>query len=101
MMKTSCNVCNKCRKFKNSKVSFIFKKTLDLSIVYSKCIHEYKKIFKEEDSIEMLKILALITNIEEYQKLYNHVWRKPKSRISTKNIDKTRNYLTEEIIKMN
>ena len=31
------------------------------------------KIFKEEESIEILKILGLITNIEEYQKIYNHV----------------------------
>ena len=29
-----------------------------------------KKIFKEETSIEILKFLHLITNIEEYQKIY-------------------------------
>ena len=29
-----------------------------------------KKIFKEETSIETLKFLHLITNIEEYQKKY-------------------------------
>ena len=40
-----------------------------------------KKIFKEEESIEILKILGLINNTEEYQKIYNHVWRKHKSRI--------------------
>ena len=28
-----------------------------------------KKIFKEEESIEILKILGLINNIEEYQKI--------------------------------
>ena len=60
-------------KFKNPEISYIYKKALDLSIVYSKCGHEYKKIFKEEDSIKILKILGLITNIEEYQKLYNHI----------------------------
>ena len=32
-----------------------------------------KKIFKEEDSFEILKIFGLITNIEEYQKIYNHI----------------------------
>ena len=32
-----------------------------------------KKIFKEEDSIEILKIIGLITNIGEFLKLYNHV----------------------------
>ena len=67
-MKIYCNFCNKYRKFKNPKISYFLKKSLDLSIVYSKCGHEYKKIFKEEDLIEILKILILITNIEEYQK---------------------------------
>ena len=55
---------------------------LNLSIVYSKCGHEYEKIFKEEEeSIEILKILGLINNTEEYQKIYNHAWRRYKSRI--------------------
>ena len=43
MMKICCNVCNKYRKSKNPKISYIFKKTLGISIVYSKCGHEYKK----------------------------------------------------------
>ena len=47
------------------------KKTLDFYFVYGKCGHEYKKIFKEEESIDILKFLGLITNIEEYQKTYN------------------------------
>ena len=73
MMKVYCNVCDKYRKFKNPKMSYIFKKTLSLFIVYSKCGHEYEKIFKEKESVEILKILGLITNIEEYQKIYNNV----------------------------
>ena len=60
MMKIYCNVCNKYRKSKNTKNSYIFKNTLDLSIVYSKC--------GQNESIEILRILGLITNIEEYQK---------------------------------
>ena len=51
---------------------YIFKKTLSLSIVYSKCGHEYEKVFKEQESIVILKILGLFNNIEEYQKIYNH-----------------------------
>ena len=43
----------------------------------------FEKIFKEEESNEILKMLGLIINIEEYQKTYNHVWRKYKSRICT------------------
>ena len=31
--------------------SYIFKKAASLSIVYSKCSHEYEKIFKEEESL--------------------------------------------------
>ena len=54
-----------------TEISYIFKK--GLSIVYSKCGHEYEKIFKEEESIKILKILELINNIEEYQEIYNHV----------------------------
>ena len=36
------------------------------------CGHEYKKKNKEEESIETLKILGLLTNIEEYSRIYNH-----------------------------
>ena len=43
MIKISCNVCHKYRKFKNSKFSYIFLKKIDLSIVCSKCGHEYKE----------------------------------------------------------
>ena len=68
-----CNVCNKYRKSKKIKISYIFKKILSLSIVYSKCGHEYEKIFQEEESMKILKILGLITNIEEYNRIYNHV----------------------------
>ena len=67
-----CNACNKHTKLKKTKLSFIFKKTSSLSIVCSKFSHEFENIFKEEESIEILKILGLISNIEEYQKIYNH-----------------------------
>ena len=35
--------------------------------------HEYEKIYKEEKSNEILNILGLTDNVEEYQKIYNHV----------------------------
>ena len=44
-----------------------------LSIVRRKCRSEYKQLFVEEESIEILKSHRLITNIEEYQKIYSHV----------------------------
>ena len=39
------------------------KKTLVFSVIFSKCKNEDKKIFKEEESIKILKILGLIENI--------------------------------------
>ena len=76
-----CNACNEYRKFKKTWNIIYLKKKLSLSIFYSNCGHEYEKIFKEEESIEILKILRLINNIEEYQKIDNYVWKKYESRI--------------------
>ena len=42
-----------------------------------------KKIFKEKQSIKILKIIGLIINLVEYQKIYNHAQRKHKSRTQT------------------
>ena len=35
-----------------------------------------KKIFKEEESTEILKSLGFINNIEQNQKIYNHFSKK-------------------------
>ena len=61
--KIYCIICGKNKKFKNLKISYIFEKTLVVSIIYNKCGNEDEKIFKEEDSIEILKILGLVNNI--------------------------------------
>ena len=45
------------------KISYILEKTLVLSIICGKCLNEDEKIFKEEESIETLKILGLIENM--------------------------------------
>ena len=58
---------------KNPKLSHILKKTLNLSVVYSKYDHEYKQMLTEKESIEILKLLGVNTNTEEYQKTYHHV----------------------------
>ena len=71
---------------------------MSLSTVYSKCGHEYEKIFKEEESIKILKIIVLINNIDEYQKKYNHASRKHESRkFRLRKIDKITDYLNKEI----
>ena len=46
--------------------------------IFYKCGRKYGNIFKEEHSIEMLKIVGLIKNIELYQ---DYDWRKHKPRI--------------------
>ena len=42
-----------------------------LSIICSKYKIEDEKMFNEEESVEILKILGLIHNIEEYEKIEN------------------------------
>ena len=56
-------ICDKYRKFKKPKISYLLEKTLALSVICSKCKNEDEKLFKEEESIEILKILGLIENI--------------------------------------
>ena len=56
-------IFGKYTKFEKPKISYFLEKTLVLYIIYSKCKNEDEKIFKEEDSIEILKILALFENI--------------------------------------
>ena len=46
------NVCNKCRKSKKCKTSYIFKKPLSLSILYSNCGHEYEKHVKKKNQLK-------------------------------------------------
>ena len=54
MKKLYCVACGKYRGFEKPKKSYILEKTLVLSIVCSKCKNENEKIFKEEESIEIL-----------------------------------------------
>ena len=81
MEKLYCVVCGKYKKFEKPKISSILEKTLVLSIICSKCKNEDENIFKEEESIEILKILVLINNIEKYPSIYNLEWRNYKSRV--------------------
>lgn len=47
----------------NPKLSYLFKKTLALSIICSKCENDDEKISKEGEPIEMLKFLGVIKNM--------------------------------------
>ena len=63
MKKLYCVIFGKYRKFEKPKTSCIFKKTLVSPINCSKRKNKDKKIFKEEESTEILKILVFIENI--------------------------------------
>ena len=54
---------------KKLKISYLLEKTLVLSITCSNRKNENKKMFQEEQSIELVEILGLINNIEEYRKI--------------------------------
>ena len=56
-------ICGKYRKSEKPKIPYLLEKTLDLSIVCSKCKNEDEKLFKEEEPIDILTNLALIENI--------------------------------------
>ena len=62
MKKIYCVICANYRKFEKPKISYVLEKTV-LSMICSKCKHEDEKIFKEEESIEILKIIGLFKNI--------------------------------------
>ena len=62
MKKLYCAIGGKYRTIKKPKISYLLEKTLVLSNICRKCKNEDKKIFKEEESIEILNILGLIEN---------------------------------------
>ena len=63
MKKLHCVICGKYKKIEKPKIPYILGKTFVLSIICSKCKNEDEKIFKEEELIEILKILDLIENM--------------------------------------
>ena len=80
----NCVICANYRKFKNLiKILYILEKTLVLSIICSKGRNEVGKISKEEESIEILKILGLFKNMVE---------ENISQEFRLKNVDETRNY---------
>ena len=64
MRKIYCPKSKKYKEFKKPKISYICDKILLLSSICNKCGSEDEKIFKEEESIEILKNLGLINNMK-------------------------------------
>ena len=69
MRKTYCTKSERYKVFKMTKISYIYDKTLFLSRIFNKCGSEDENLFKEEESIEILKILGLINNTKERKKI--------------------------------
>ena len=57
MKKLNCAICDKYKKFKNRKTSYIFWKTLVLSIDYSKCDNEDEKYLKKKNQLRYWRFL--------------------------------------------
>ena len=55
--KLYCVICGKYRKFEKPKMLYIFEKALVLPIICNKWKNEDEKIFKEEESTEILNLL--------------------------------------------
>ena len=53
-------ICGKYRNFEQTKIPYVLKKALALSVICSKCKNEDEKIFKKKESTMILKILGLI-----------------------------------------
>ena len=95
MKKLYCGIYGKYKKFEKPIITYIFEKTLVLSFICSKCKNENEAIWKGEESIEIIKFIGLMNNIEKYQKIYNHVWRSLSQEFRLKNIDETIFFLKE------
>ena len=63
MKKLYCIIYGNYRKSEKPKIPYFLEKTLVLFTICVKCKNEEEKIFKEEESIQILKILGLIENI--------------------------------------
>ena len=58
MRKIYCTKCKNYKQFKTPKISYIYDETLLLSSICTKCGNEDEKIFKEKQSIEIIKMLG-------------------------------------------
>ena len=78
--------CSKYRKLEKPKISYLLVKILVLSIICSKCKNEDEKLFKKEESIEILKIIGLI---QKYNYFQNIADENVSQEFRLKNIDET------------
>ena len=65
MNKIYCSKCNKHKKTKNPEMSYVFDKASVFFLICDKCDSNEEPIFKEEQSIERIKMFCLIKNLEK------------------------------------
>ena len=63
MRKIYCVICAKYQTLEKPNIWYILEKSISSSIICSKCKNEDEKIFQEEESVEILKIIGLIENV--------------------------------------
>ena len=63
--KTYCIKCKKYKEFKKPKISYVFVIKHYFFLVFARECKWREKIFMEGESIEILKILGLINNIDQ------------------------------------
>ena len=93
MRKIYFTKCKKNKEFWKPKISYICDKTLLLSSICDECGSKVEKIFKEKQSIEILKCLGLINNMERYRMKEEKISQK----FRLKNIEKFKNYFIKKI----
>ena len=71
MKKLYCDIYSKYRKFEKPKILYLLEKTLVLSLIFNKCQNKDEKLFKEEESIEIMKIHNYLKNMSEENKVKN------------------------------
>ena len=71
----------KYKEFKKPKLSYICEKHHFYLVFVTRVELKINKYLKMKNQLKYFKSLSLINSIEEYQKIYNHVSRKYKSRI--------------------
>ena len=69
MRKIYCIKCKKYKEFIKPKISNICYKTLFLSGICNKWGSDDEKIFMEQESIDILKVLGLINNVGKHQNI--------------------------------
>ena len=91
MRKIYCSKCKTYKEFEKHKLSWNCDKNLVLSSIPNKYGSKDEKIFKEEESIKVLKIIVLIDKIKNTKETKRNISQE----FRLKNVDESKNYFLE------